>query len=184
MLHSIQFTKSRIWLLNNSNSFSTWPHQGPRHPVPMGALKPQTLTLSWAPCPETRISCPDPSCNSVFSPHILSSFLAPKSSLILALRIFRKFHDVCLGLSTCVLCLTLATTLGFLTLESLNWISEPSWMVESLNHPVTTPLPCDLVSLKRFAQSISSREKRHVWDTGTSRSVHWETDLVATLGWI
>ena len=80
MLHSIGSQRAGYDLATEQQQqFQHMTTSRPKASCPHGGIKTSDPDPKPTFIPETRISCPDPSCNSVFSPHILSSFLAPRS---------------------------------------------------------------------------------------------------------
>lgn len=147
----------------------------------MGALKPQTLTLSLDSYLKPPSAAPTPAV-ILCSPHTFClHFWHLEISLISSFMYFQKV-PWCVSMSVfngrCSLS-TLATTLQ--DLES--WISEPSWMVESLNHPCNHPHSLVTWCLSHVLHRAFPQERHHVWDAGgqvCSQEIHF----VATLGWI
>ena len=125
--------------------------------------------------PETPVSCPDPSCDSVFSPQSFSSFWHLEISLISSFMYFQK-APWCVSMSVLKGRRSLSTTL-----------QDPSAICNLWTVPVTTPLSRDLphhqVSLTRFAQSIFSREA-FSQESGMQADRSVTEDFVATLGLI
>ena len=127
----------------------------------MGALKPQTPTVSLYSglTPPTPVSCPGLSWNSVFSPQILSSFLASRNFPYFKLYIFSESFMMCIYVSV--------FNGSVFSVRLIYHVAGTQCHLDSLNCPCNHPTPACLsppagLSYTFCTWSVSSREASHL----------------------